>query len=90
MSFNKGGNGRKKNRILCKTCGVEMNKGGYVQHLDVNGGNCPGNRQLNFTDDYKHIIKKIRRLSEDGPVGLDKKNGLNGRRGRGRYRRGIG
>jgi len=86
MNSGRGRDKKKKNRILCKTCGIEMNKGQYVQHLETNDGNCPGNRKLNFADDHKHIIKKIGRLVEVGPVGLDKKNGLNGKMGQGRYR----
>ncbi|GAH16522.1 unnamed protein product [marine sediment metagenome] len=61
MNSSRGRKEGKKNRVHCKICDVEMNKGQYIQHLDVNGGNCPGNRQLSFGKDAKHILKKIRR-----------------------------
>lgn len=66
-----------------------MNKSAYIQHLKENGGMCIGNRK---PKDIHEVIDKIRSMghhmdSESQIAGLGKKNGLNGRPGRGRFRR---
>lgn len=68
---------QRPNRITCKSCAREMNKGEYVSHLDRNGGICPGNRQLDLVKDYDHVMKRLEKMSDEDPLaGLDKKNGL--------------
>ena len=80
---------KKSNQITCKTCQITMNKSAYIQHLKENGGTCIGNRK---PKDMHEVIDKIHSMghhmdSESQIAGLEKKNGLNGRMGRNRFRR---
>lgn len=65
-----------------------MNKSEYIQHLKENGGTCLGNRK---PKNMGEVMNKIRSMgqhmeSESQITGLGKKNGLNGKPGRSRFR----
>lgn len=79
---------KKKNQVFCRNCQMNMNKSEYIQHLKENGGQCFGNRKPKNTEE---LIDKIRSMGnriddESQLVGLGKKNGLNGKMGRDRFR----